>query len=123
MNPKQNQKITQIVLVSDGTSTAAWTNQGFTLPGRTEATYDISLSPLFFNRSGETNLESGTVILYQGSGAQFWAGSSRSGRTWAYIFNLSASLTSPSTNYYRYFGNSLRCLVSTNNGIMINPNS
>lgn len=96
-------------------------NEGATLPNSNNATYNIELSPLFFNRSGRNDTSSHTSLRH-GQQGYFWPKTSR-GTDRVYRMGFTLEVVSPSYNNDRAYGHPLRCLVSTNNGIMINPNS
>ena len=83
-------------------------------------TYNIALSPLFFVRGGFINLGSkdvspdGKITFYSaGQYGYYWSSRASSDTDSAYHLYFGNSIVDPSRNFGRYFGRSLRCLIST----------
>ena len=111
-------------LVSDDKATNEFNaNIGITLPDNNDATYNSGLSPIFIFRPGGSWLND-RIIGGRGLGIGFWSMNAR-WSTQAYHSGIKGdAMFYPSDRNSRAdYALSLRCLVSTNNGIMINPNS
>ncbi len=97
----------------DGTTNA---NVGVTLPEGLNATHNTSLSPLFLNRAGDTEIWPNTAMWHGSSG--LFSSKTACAERGAYYFQYEQAKVIPS-NYWnsdRVSAWSLRCLVSTNNG-------
>ena len=94
-------------------------SSGITLPGTNTATHNTGLSPFFMERSGYTlgwisvNIE--RVAERRGSDGFLWSANVKSGSD-AYRIMISVQSALPIHSGNRIYSNSLRCLVSTNNG-------
>ena len=75
--------------------------------------YDIALSPLFFVRGGWINPNNTNKFSDAGQYGYGWSSRADSSTNYAYELYFGSSSVGPSSNLYRYFGLSLRCLIST----------
>lgn len=98
-------------------------NMGVTLPDDGSATHDVGLAPLFIMRAGRNNYTDEDDILLRGRGGFYWSttvnGRWINGANYLWVGN---NYTYPMDNNTYLFAQSLRCLVSTNNRIMIHTN-
>ena len=83
-------------------------------------TYNIALSPLFFVRGGFINLGSkdvspdGKITFYSaGQYGYYWSSRASSNADTAYYLDFGSSSVDLSYGTDRYYGYSLRCLIST----------
>ena len=76
-------------------------------------TYNIALSPLFFVRGGYIYPNGTDKFRGAGQVGGYWSSRAYSDTTYAYRLDFNNSYVYPSAYYYRYYGYSLRCLIST----------
>ena len=76
-------------------------------------TYNIALSPLFFVRSGYIRPDDTAKFRVAGQIGYYWSSRANSTTNNAYELYFDSSGVNPSYNFYRYNGQSLRCLIST----------
>ena len=111
----QNRFLCSLILVSDDIITdSGYTNKGATLPSSKSATHNAGLSPLFLSRGGykrpaEQNItDSGSVVSFISNTVK--------NANYAHYAGHSTAIIAPSMYNLRTYSQSLRCLVSTNNG-------
>ena len=117
-------KLNVLYLVSDDSSITQQTNSGVTLPNEETATYNIGLSPLFINRIGfgaigEEPAANRDRNIHDRGQDSFIASSVSSNPSRIYFAIITDYNVTPSYKYDRRLAYSLRCLVSTNNSIII----
>ena len=99
-------------------------NHGVTLPGEQNALYDAGLTPIFFNRVGRIGVDkSEQVVIMRASTSMNLSSVPGSTASWliAYRLIVEPSVIHPSNkNNPTTSALFLRCLVSTNNRIIIN---
>ncbi len=102
--------------MSDDNINNVHANEGITLPNNINATHDVSLTPLYINRSGRGNAPATSeyASTYRGMSYYGWSRFIRS-LTQVYRAGSSSSVMSPSAYSTPVIPLSLRCLVSTNN--------
>ena len=76
-------------------------------------TYNLVLSPLFFVRGGGIYPNATSKFDFAGQSGIYWSSRANSDTNYAYRLYFNSSYVYPSYNYGRYFGQSLRCLIST----------
>ena len=76
-------------------------------------TYNIALSPLFFVRGGWIYPDYTDKFRVAGQNGYYWSSRAYSSSDYAYYLNFGSSYVNPSRNFDRYYGYSLRCLIST----------
>ena len=91
-------------------------NAGITLPGNNSATHNPYLSPLFFLRAGRAT-PGGTdnATIERDKVGYYWSPNTQNQR-FAFFSIFAIDHLYSSTPEYRPRAQSLRCLVSTNNG-------
>ena len=75
--------------------------------------YDIALSPLFFVRGGYINPSSTSKFIDAGQLGYYWSSRAYSSTGFAFNLYFGSSYVYPSDYTSRYYGFSLRCLIST----------
>ena len=104
------------LLVSDDDSGNSSANHGVSLPEGYNATYDAALSSLFLGRNGRGSLyESELSASWRGLNGYFLSSSPQNENNAKYFKTTTFAIT-PSDIGNRIVAQSLRCLVSTNNG-------
>ena len=76
-------------------------------------TYNIALSPLFFVRGGGIYPNSTSKFIVAGQNGYYWSSRASSGTRNAGELYFGTSGVNPSDGTTRYYGYSLRCLIST----------
>ena len=96
---------------------SGYTNKGATLPSSKSATHNAGLSPFYITRNGFNGYENtNEAITARGSQGYLWSTSNIQKSKSNYLAIDVANSLPSGNNGHRYFGFSLRCLVSTNNG-------
>ena len=81
----------------------------YSISGNTAGSTAITQSPLYFHPSGY--VISGS-LWYAGNRGRYWSSTARSNTSSAYTLDFSSGFVNPSVDYYRYYGQSVRCLAS-----------
>ena len=81
----------------------------YSITSNTDSTTRITQSPLYFHPSG--HVLSGSLRA-AGREGDYWSSTAYSNTSFAYVLYFYSGYVTPSYNFYRYLGQSVRCLAS-----------